>query len=64
MQNFVQNQLEDTQTDFSSVLGTVQYIWQYGTGKLTTGPAVTFDLWACGATCFFEASAYGATAYF
>ena len=35
-----------------------------GTGILTTGPAVTFDLWARGATCFYETSAYGATAYF
>ena len=47
------------------VLGTfVQYVWQYGTGKLDTGPAVTFDLRAHGAMCFSEASAYGATAYF
>ena len=45
-------------------LGTVQYLWEYGTGILTTGPAVTFDLRAHGATCFSEASAYGATAYF
>ena len=45
-------------------LGTVQYLWQYGTGKLDTGPAVTFDLRAYGAACFSEASAYGATAYF
>ena len=45
-------------------LGTVQYLWQYGTGKLDTGPAVTFDLRAHGAMCFSEASAYGATAYF
>ena len=45
-------------------LGTVQYLWQYGTGKLTTGPAVTFDLWAHWAMCFAEATAYGATAYF
>ena len=45
-------------------LGTVQYLWQYGTGKLDTGPAVTFYLPAYGALCFSEASAYGATAYF
>ena len=45
-------------------LGTVQYSWQYGTGKLDTRPAVTFDLRAYGAVCFSEASVYGATAYF
>ena len=45
-------------------LGTVHYLWQYETGELDTGPAVTFDLWAHGAMCFSEASAYGATAYF
>ena len=37
---------------------------KYGTGKLNTGPVVTFDLQAHGATYFSEASAYGATAYF
>ena len=46
------------------LLGTLQYLWQYGIGKLTTGPAVTFDLRAHRAMCFSEASAYGATAYF
>ena len=45
-------------------LGTVQYLWQYGTGKLDTGPAVTFDLRAHGAMCFSEAIAYEAIAYF
>ena len=45
-------------------LGTLQYLWQYGTGELDTGLAVTFDLQAYGAVCFSEASAYGATAYF
>ena len=44
-------------------LETVQYLWQYGTGKLDTGLAVTFELRAHGAMCFSEASAYGATAY-
>ena len=47
-----------------TILGTVQYLWQYGTGKLDTGPVVTFDLRAYGAVCFSEASVYGATAYF
>ena len=45
-------------------LGTVQWLWQYGTGKLDTGPAVTFDLRAHGAMCFSEASAHWVTAYF
>ena len=36
----------------------MQYLWEYGTGKLTTGPAVT------SAMCFSEASPYGAPAYF
>ena len=31
---------------------------------MTTGPPATFDLRAHGATCFSEASAYGAIAYF
>ena len=47
-----------------TILGTVQYSWQYGTGKLDAGPVVTFDLRAYGAACFSEASVYGATAYF
>ena len=51
-------------SEFYFLLGTVQYLWQYGTSKLDTGPAVTFDLRADGAVCFSEASAYGATAYF
>ena len=29
----------------------MQYLWQYGTGKLTTGPAVTLDCWAHGGLC-------------
>ena len=46
------------------LLGTRQYLWEYGTGKFATGPPVILCLQLNGATGYFEGWPYGATAYF
>ena len=37
-----------------SLLGTGQYLWEYGTGKFATGPPVILVLQLDGATGYFE----------
>ena len=52
-QNEREKEKEIPKKDERFNLGTVQYLWQCGTGKnLTTGPAVTFDLQVHGTMCF------------
>ena len=46
------------------VVGTGQYLGEYGTGKFATGPPVILILQLNGATGYFEDWLYGATAYF
>ena len=45
------------------LLGTGQYLWEYGTGKFATGPLVIFVPHLDGATGYFESWLYGAMAY-
>ena len=46
------------------LLGTGQYLWEYGTGKFATGPPVILTLRSNGATDYFEGWLNGATDYF
>ena len=39
---------------YPRLLGTVQYLWQYGTGELDTGRVVIFDLRAHGTIAFLK----------